>query len=120
VSWSVAGIGDFDGDGRSDILWRNSSGEVAAWLMNGSAVSAGGDVTFGGAAARPDATWSIAGIGDFNHDGNSDILWRNDSGAMSEWLMNGTAVMQSVVPSANGAPAMPDASWSPQARPAIG
>jgi hypothetical protein len=39
---------------------------------------------------------------------------------MAEWLMNGTAIMQSVVPSANGAAVVPDASWSPQAKPAIG
>ena len=174
ASWSVAGIGDFDGDGRSDIVWRNNSGEVAAWLMNGSAISIGGNVTFGGAAVRPDASWNIAGIGDFNHDGksdvlwrnadgglavwlmngttiaasgtitsggvaltpdatwhvvevgdfngdgNSDILWRSDSGAMAEWLMSGTTITQSVAPSANGAAVSPDASWRPQAKPVIG
>jgi hypothetical protein len=27
--------GDFNGDGRADILWRNASGEVYVWLMNG-------------------------------------------------------------------------------------
>jgi ELWxxDGT repeat protein len=111
ASWSVAGIGDFDGDGRSDVLWRNSSGEVAAWLMNGSAVSAGGDVTFGGSAARPDASWSIAGIGDFNHDGKSDILWRNGNGSLALWLMNGTTIAGSGNIMSNGAAVTPDASW---------
>jgi len=29
-------VGDFNGDGRADILWRNSStGENYVWLMNG-------------------------------------------------------------------------------------
>ncbi len=173
ASWSVAGIGDFDGDGRSDVLWRNSSGEVAGWLMNGSMVAAGSDITFAGSAARPDASWSIAGIGDFNHDGksdilwrnangslalwlmngttiaasgnlmfngtavapdaswhvvevgdfngdsNADILWRNDSGALAEWLMNGDAISQAVTPASNGAPVSPDASWATQAKPTI-
>jgi FG-GAP repeat len=27
--------GDFNGDGKSDIAWRNTDGDVAIWLMNG-------------------------------------------------------------------------------------
>ena len=33
--WQIAGVGDFNGDRRDDILWRNTSGEVYEWLMNG-------------------------------------------------------------------------------------
>ena len=37
--------------------------------------------------------WSVAGIGDFNHDGNPDILARNTAtGELSLWLMNGTTL----------------------------
>ena len=25
LNWQVAGTGDFDGDGKSDIFWRNTS-----------------------------------------------------------------------------------------------
>ena len=34
-SWHAVGTGDFNGDGRSDILWQNADGEVAIWEMNG-------------------------------------------------------------------------------------
>ncbi len=35
-NWQVAGIGDFDGDGKADVLWRNSaSGENYIYFMDG-------------------------------------------------------------------------------------
>ena len=89
-SWNVAGIGDFNGDGKSDILWRNTNGTVAEWTMNGSQVTSGRDVTFQGNVLAPNATWSVAGIGDFDGDGKSDVLWRNTDGTLAEWTMNGS------------------------------
>jgi len=29
----VQALGDFNGDGRSDILWRSDAGTVVMWLM---------------------------------------------------------------------------------------
>jgi ELWxxDGT repeat protein len=117
ASWSIAGIGDFNGDGNSDVLWRNSSGALNLWLMNGTTITSGGPVTSGGVAVSPDASWHVVEIGDFNGDGNSDILWRNNSGALSEWLMNGNTITQSVTPTFNGSTVSPDASWNTQAKP---
>jgi hypothetical protein len=49
--WRICGTGDYNGDGRSDILWQNSSGAVGVWEMNGTTVL--------GAAilASPGPTW---------------------------------------------------------------
>jgi hypothetical protein len=33
--WSIQLTGDFNGDGMSDILWQDTSGNVAIWQMNG-------------------------------------------------------------------------------------
>ncbi len=39
-SWSIIGAADFNGDGRSDLLWRQSgSGMLAEWLMDGSQIT---------------------------------------------------------------------------------
>jgi FG-GAP repeat len=37
--WSVAATGDYNGDGMSDLLWRDSSGNTAIWFMNGVTVA---------------------------------------------------------------------------------
>src|SRR5437773_1229401 len=77
---------DFDGDCKSDVLWRNSAtGEDYVWLMNGLTIATGGVLTTVG-----DPAWQIQGTGDFDGDGRADILWRNSStGENYIWLMNG-------------------------------
>ena len=117
ASWSVAGVGDFNGDGRADILWRNASGALQLWQMSHSSVTSAGAITYQGKTLAPDASWHVVEIGDFNGDGNSDILWRNDNGAMSEWLMNGSQVTASVAPSSQGNPVTPGGDWSVQGKP---
>ena len=34
-SWHIKGTGDFNGDGKSDILWQNDRRHAAIWLMDG-------------------------------------------------------------------------------------
>ena len=88
-SWQVAGVADFDGDGRADILWRNSgSGESYVFLMDGIALKIGSGYT-----NTVGAPWAVAGTGDYDGDGKADILWRNaTTGEDYVFLMNATTV----------------------------
>jgi hypothetical protein len=88
LTWSVVATGDFNGDGMSDSLWRDTSGNLAIWEMNGTTI------------LNPNATgvgnlstvWSVAETGDFDGDGKSDILWQDTGGDVGLWFMNGTTI----------------------------
>jgi cyclophilin family peptidyl-prolyl cis-trans isomerase len=103
VAWSVAPYktgaapsartaqNDFNGDGTSDMLWRNTAtGVQAAWLGANNA-------TAQGLVTLADQNWKVAGIGDFDGDKNSDILWRNTTtGVNTIWKSANNASGQGV------------------------
>jgi uncharacterized repeat protein (TIGR01451 family) len=81
-------VGDFDGDGREDLLWRNATtGQVTAWFMNNTVIASSATLS---PPRGADANWRLGGVGDFDGDGKPDLVWRNQAtGADEIWLMNG-------------------------------
>jgi hypothetical protein len=79
---------DFNGDGMSDVLWRDTSGNVAIWEMNGTSIL-NQATSF---VSQVPLVWSIVGSGDYNGDGKSDIVWYN-GGNVAIWEMNGTTIL---------------------------
>jgi hypothetical protein len=106
-SWQVKGTGDFDGDGRSDILWRHTDGQVAIWRMAGG-VKAG--ESYPGGKVGPG--WVIQGVADFDADGRSDILWRDLGGQLAIWF--GGDAGRAAYPSYRNTPGPADPSWRVQ------
>jgi hypothetical protein len=78
---------DFNGDGHSDILFRNATtGELDCWQMVGSEIV---DVT---ALPSMDRGWRTAAAGDFDSDGTTDILLYDDGSSTARiWLMGDSA-----------------------------
>ncbi len=75
-SWEVADTGDFDHDGKADILWRvKSTGAVYidTDLRNG-VIDTDHLVYEGG-----DPAWDVVNTGDYDGDGTMDVLMINDT-----------------------------------------
>jgi hypothetical protein len=80
---------DFNDDTKSDIAWRDTSGNTAIWLMNGTTVTNQNNSFVANVAGQ----WAIVGQRDFNGDGYADLLWHDTSGNVAIWEMNGTTVL---------------------------
>lgn len=74
-SYQVKGVGDFNGDSISDILFRNdATGDMGFVFMKAGGTSTGYQPIGGSSTA-----FSVVGAGDFNGDGTTDILFRNNT-----------------------------------------
>ena len=85
IEYQVAGIGDFNGDGRDDVLLRHTNGSWYLYVMSGRRFILGS----GPADLSIDLAYSVAGVGDFNGDGKADVLLRNSDGSWYFYAMDG-------------------------------
>jgi hypothetical protein len=53
-SWHALRTGDFNADGKSDIIWQNDDGTAAVWLMDGTQLISGANVGF-----NPGSGWQV-------------------------------------------------------------
>jgi len=97
-AWRIYRAGDYDGDGRVDLFWRNTAdGTNAVWFFAGGNQIAAAQFYVG----TPLAEWRIDATGDFDGDGRDDLMWSNMiNGVTVRWLMTprgGTPTAQPVV-----------------------
>ncbi len=81
----VTVVGDFDGDGKSDIAWRKNL--WTEWIIEyGNGVVNGHALTDGRTDFSGDTTTQVTLVGDFDHDGKSDIAYRKTG--WGEWIVD--------------------------------
>ena len=85
----VAGVGDFNGDGRDDVLMRRANGTWYYYPMDGRRVLSGA----GDANLTRNRSVLVAGVGDFNGDGRDDVLMRRSNGTWYYYPMDGRRVL---------------------------
>jgi len=73
---------DADGDGRTDLVWKNLTSNVhTVQLMNGADAVGGFQVAKG-------TGWDLVATGRFDGNQIGDLLWRNEAtGSVVQWLM---------------------------------
>ncbi|MFH1726787.1 MAG: VCBS repeat-containing protein [Pseudomonadota bacterium] len=84
------GNGDFDGDSKTDLLWRHeTSGILKIWKMGGITYS---ELNF---TENRNLNYTILAIEDFDFDDKADILWQNTSTKMLDvWILNGADLQE--------------------------
>jgi glucose/arabinose dehydrogenase len=122
ADWQVLGVTDLNQtgsqstDANDDIILTNrNTGQVVAWLMNGTSLQ---DWGFLGGGAPVTQGFDLVGIADFNGDRNGDMFWAqkvpnaNGSKLLGVWLTEGTSLLpqSSLVQYAGAAYSLP-ANW---------
>ena len=87
IGWQISALGDFNHDGKPDyLLYNASTRRTAVWYMNN-------NVFLGGSYAPTLLAYlgqSLAGLADFNGDGNGDYLVFNAGARQSAiWYLSG-------------------------------
>ncbi|MFM1822717.1 MAG: hypothetical protein RI967_983 [Planctomycetota bacterium] len=85
-NWTCRGLGDLDGDGKDDIVWRRTSdGATFGWFMDGLTRTGGGSIN-----STLGTDFRVDAILDCDGDMKADLVWRRLSdGGVFVWLMDG-------------------------------
>ena len=103
LAWKIVATGDFNSDGKTDLVFQNTDRSLAVWLMNGTKLDSAA-LFF---PSDPGVGWHVVGTGDFNSDGENDLIFQHEDGTLAVWNLKGTVLV-----SANlFLPANPGMSW---------
>jgi len=87
--WRVVGTADFNADGKPDLIWQHdTTRQVVVWYLGG----AQGTIfqSWGYLSSTGVPGWNVVGAGDFNGDGQPDVVLQNDARQVAVWYMGGT------------------------------
>ena len=82
----ILGLGDFNGDGQTDLLLRNDNGAVGCYFTSGKKLGWNYFQSLGD-------EWKITAVGDLNGDGRDDVVLKHDAGFAGSWLTQADGTM---------------------------
>ena len=85
AKWRAAGAGDFNADGRPDLVFQHDDGTLAVWLLNGATLVQPLLLN----PSKPGAGWRVVSVADRNGDGKSDLLFQNTNLDLAVWFLDG-------------------------------
>lgn len=84
TGWTASEL-DVNGDGRSDLLWRNdTTGQFETWIMDGATLASAHGFQL-------QSGYKILAVGDFNGDRKSDLVLANGARELVMWFGTGTS-----------------------------
>lgn len=98
TNWRITAVGDLDGEGGADLIWRHQGdGRLAVWFMDGATVLSAEMLS---PDRVPDLNWEVVGVLDL-YGGTfqqRDLLWWNHvTGQLAGWHMSGTTLVSGEV-----------------------
>ena len=86
LEWSVAALGDVDGNGCADVVIAHEAGYVGAYLIGNDGSISWADL------GNLDGSTAIVGAGDVNGDGTDDVIVQVGADYYGAWLCEAGAV----------------------------
>ena len=82
----IVGLGDFNADGQTDLLLRNTNGAVGCYFTSGETTGWNYFQSLGD-------EWKLCAVGDLNGDGRDDVVLKHDAGFAGSWLTQADGTM---------------------------
>lgn len=92
--WRVVGTGDFNNDGKADLVFQHNDGTIAFWLMNGTNLVSGRVLE---SSQSLGSSWRVRGAADLNQDTQLDLMVQTGDGSLSALFLNGTLLLEQVL-----------------------
>ena len=82
----IVGLGDFNGNGQTDLLLRNTNGAVGCFFTSNEKHGWNYFQSLGD-------EWKLSAVGDLNGDGRDDVVLKHDAGFAGSWLTQADGTM---------------------------